>query len=334
MPELPPIENTPRTEPVPIGDAVSFQAKSAEPPKSNRWSGIRTFFVWLLRWALLGAGVGGVWFLGVLIAQFLPASSPRPPLQEVVMRRTSRTVQKVRRLPAWWRGDSLRPSAAREVPRLPAESIAPTPTTRPVALSEIQREQITVELEAIQDDLQRLRDRTSAVETQLGLPDLDRPLEERVGSVENRLAPPTEGRQAPAAIAPAPNSTAPTTAGIEADPLFQIDAYRVTLPSDILFEPGDSILQPDSQVLLDSILQDIGQYPGATILIGCYSDIQSGDGTPTDLSYQQAIAIQRHLTQRLGSDAYHWIAVGYGDTALGPVGGMQLGRRVTIAIVP
>ncbi|MEL7316754.1 MAG: hypothetical protein AAFN08_17715 [Cyanobacteria bacterium J06559_3] len=334
MPELPPIENTPHPEAVPIGDTVSFQTQPTDQPQSTRWKGVRTFFAWLFRWALLGAGVGGVWFLGVLVAQFFPASSPQPPLQEVIIRLTNRTVQKVRRLPAWWRGDALRPSGSRGVPRLPAEPTTPTPTTRPVALSEIQREQITIELEAIQDDLQRLRDRTSAVETQLGLPDLERPLEERIGSVENRLTPPTEGREVPAAIAPAPDAAAPTPTAIAPNPLFQVDAYRVTLPSDILFEPGDSILQSDSQVLLDSILADIAQYPGATVLIGSYSDVQIGEGTPTDLSYQQAIAIQRHLTQRLGSDTYHWIAVGYGNTALGPVGGTQLGRRVTIAIVP
>ncbi|MEM9007622.1 MAG: OmpA family protein [Cyanobacteria bacterium P01_F01_bin.86] len=332
MAELPPFENSPsRPEAVPIGDTLSFRVEPTEPRQTDRWRGTRILFAWLFRCALLGVGVGGAWFLGMLVAEFLPSSATAPPLQEVVVRRTNRVVQKVRRLPAWWRGDALRPSIAPAVPRPATETSPPAPAVRPITLSALEREQVAVELEAIQADLQQLRDRASAVETQLGLPDLDRSLAERLKSAENRLSPPTEGSQAP--VAPT-TASPPTTPETPPDPLFQVEAYRVTLPSDILFDPGESILQPNSQSLLDSILQDVGQYPGATILVGCYSDIQVGNSTATDLSYQQAIAIQRYLAQRLGNDTYHWVAVGYGNTSLGTVGSTQLGRRVTIAIVP
>ena len=334
MPELPPFENTlNQSEVAPIGDVLPPPVDPAEQPEGSRLRGVRSLFAWIFRWALLGVGVGGVWILGVLVAQFFPSSSPQPPLQEVVTRRSNRFVQKVRRLPSWWRGDDFRPSGSAAIPRFASEPPAAPSTSRPITLSNIQREQITVEMEAIQTDLQQLRDRTSAVEQQLSLPNLAMPLEDRLGGVENRLSPPTETAQPPES-APAESAAPPANTVPPPDPLLQVDAYRVTLPSDVLFSPGDAILQPNSQPLLDSILQDIGQYPGATILVGSYSDIQMGEGTVTDLSYQQAIAIQRYLAQRLGNDTYHWVAVGYGNTSLGSTGSTQLSRRVTIAIVP
>ena len=338
MPELPPFENSiDQSEVAPIGDALPSQTEFVEQPEADRFQSIRSFFAWIFRWALLGVGVGGVWTLGVLVAQFFPAYAPDPPLQEFIARRSNRFVQKVRRLPSWWRGDDFRSTGPAVVPRFSSEPSTPESTSRPITLSDIQREQITIELEAIQTDLRQLRDRTSAVENQLGLPDLAMPLEDRLGNVENRLSPPTETPTADTQSPESPSAEPQTSSSDivpSPDPLFQVNAYRVTLPSDVLFTPGDSILQPNSQPLLDSILQDIAQYPGATVLVGSYSDVQMGEGTVTDLSYQQAIAIQRYLSQRLGTDTYHWVAVGYGNTSLGTAGSTQLSRRVTIAIVP
>ncbi|NER80680.1 MAG: hypothetical protein F6K42_14135, partial [Leptolyngbya sp. SIO1D8] len=111
MAELPPFNNVPpHSEVAPIGQEIPTQLESPlEKATTSRWQGVRSLFAWILRWAMLGAGVGGVWFLGVLVAQFFPAPNPQPPLQEVVVRRTNRFVQKVRRLPSWWAGDSTRP---------------------------------------------------------------------------------------------------------------------------------------------------------------------------------------------------------------------------------
>lgn len=331
MAELPPFQNPPpHTQINPIGETLPTQVDSIEKPKPERLRGVKLLFGWILRWSFLGVGVGGAWFLGLLVAQFFPDSTPTPPIQEIVARRTSRFSQKVRRLPAWWAGDDRRPR--RPVSRLPEKMQPLVPASRPVALSDIQREQVTVELDAVQSDLQRLRDRVSALETQLSLPTLDIALEERLGNVANRIAPPTDTT---ASIAPSESPAVPLQNTPQPDPLFQIDAYRVTLPSDILFAPGDAILQPNSRALLDSLLIDIAQYPGATILIGAYSDIQLGEGTMTALSYQQAIAVQRYLAQRLGeNDINHWVAVGYGNTPLGVTGSGQLSRRIAIAIVP
>ncbi|MDB9524902.1 OmpA family protein [Oscillatoria sp. CS-180] len=334
MPELPPFNNPPpQTEIGPVGEGLPEGVPTQIEPaiqSPNRWQGIRSLLAWIVRWSLLGVGVGGAWLLGILVAQFLPASEPKPPAQEIVTRRTSRFFQKLGRLPEWWAGDSVDLGTSSVSSRLETAPANPTQPSRPIALSDDQREQVSVELDAIAADVQRLRDRTAAVEQQLGLPDVALSLEERLDNATNRLSPSTE---APAEEAP-PTPTLQPALQAAPDPLFQLDAYRVTLPSDVLFTTGEAILQSNAQPLLDNILQDIGRYRDATIVVGSYTDIETDSNTATELSYQQAIAVQRYLSQRLGDDSVHWVAVGYGDSTLGSTGGIQLTRRITIAIVP
>ncbi|WP_204137351.1 OmpA family protein [Halomicronema sp. CCY15110] len=332
MTELPPFNNPPPRPDAPGMSEVSAPTAPTvvEPPEPSRWQGVRSLSVWILRWALLGAGVGGAWCFGILVAQFFPASDPEPPLIEVVTRRTARFFQKVGNLPEWWTGEATLSPTALPAPATDAPPAPPAP--RPIALTEAQREQVTVELDAISNNLQTLRDRTSAVERQLALPDADLPLEERLDNAVNRLNPPTT-------VAPAnpPNSNdsalQPAT-GSPPDPLFQVNAYRVTLPSDVLFRPGQATLQPNAPALLDSILPDVARYPDATVVVGSHTDIATEGATPTDLSYQQAIAVQQYLAQRLGDETVHWVPVGYGNSTLGSTGTVQLSRRITLAIVP
>lgn len=334
MADLPPFNNPPpQTEIGPMGEGVpqeiSAQGDSAV-EKTDRWQGVRSLLAWILRWMLLGAGVGGAWLFGLLVAQFFPAPNPSPPVQEVVSRRTSRFFQKVGRLPAWWSGEAVAPGSSQPPVRLEEPTASSSQPSRPIALSDAEREQVAVELDAIAETAQQLRDRTSAVERQLGLPSLERPLEERITNASNRLEPPTESPQeeVPATPALQPTSSEPI------DPLFQLNTYRVTLPSDVLFTPGEAILQSNAQPLLDNILQDIGQYQDATVIVGSYTDAETERTTSTELSYQQAIEIQRYLSQRLGNDSLHWVSVGYGSSSLGSTGGVQLSRRITIEIVP
>ncbi|NJN22510.1 MAG: hypothetical protein HC812_16680, partial [Leptolyngbya sp. RL_3_1] len=148
--------------------------------------------IWVGRWLLLGTGVTAAWLLGLLVAQFFPAQNANPPLQEIVLRQGQRHSQKLRRLPQWWAGDGFgNPNSPTTAP-LVRDPISPSTAPRPIALSDPQREQITVELGAIQADLQRLRDRTSALETQLGLLSPSEPVEQRLETVASRLNPPTD----------------------------------------------------------------------------------------------------------------------------------------------
>ncbi|MGD1859567.1 MAG: OmpA family protein [Leptolyngbyaceae cyanobacterium] len=339
MTELPPFNNPPPRPTVGSVEAAQTDAAAVasptaptvlEPPVPQRWQGLQLLLAWSLRWGLLGVSVVGAWLFGLLVAQFFPASNPEPPMQEVVARKTSRFFQKVGSLPAWWSGEtqSAAPIAA---PAPAAPPTTPSAAAPPIALTDAQREQVTVELEAIDSDLQTLRDRTSAIERQLGLPNIEISLEERIDNANSRLTPPT--------AAPDPASTNNTaapalqpTVGSSPDPLFQVNAYRVTLPSDVLFAPGQAILQPNAQPLLDNILPDIARHPDATILVGSYTDIATESNTPTELSYQQAIAVQRYLAQRTGDDSLRWVTVGYGSSYIGSTGSVQLSRRIAIAI--
>jgi len=337
MTELPPFNNPPPRPGMPPVEPVTPNLSSPtaptqlEVPEASRWQGVRSLSAWILRWALLGVGIGGAWLFGVLVAEFFPANNPEPPLQEVVARRTARFLQKVGSLPAWWTGDTVAPAppAAAADPSAP---LAASPPPRPIALTDAQREQVSVELDDLTGELQSLRDRTSAIEQQLGLPTVETPLEDRIENANNRLNPPTAAP--PAASS---DTTAPAlqpALGTTPDPLFQVNAFRVTLPSDVLFAPGQAVIRPNAQPLLDSILPDVARYPDATIVIGSHTDLETDSATPTDLSYQQAIAVQRYLAQRLGETPLRWVPVGYGNSNLGSTGSVQLNRRITIAIVP
>jgi OOP family OmpA-OmpF porin len=337
MTELPPFNSPPpRPDAPPVESGIPEVSSPTaptvvEPPEPSRWQGVRSLSVWILRWALLGAGVGGAWCFGMLVAQFFPASDPEPPLIEVVTRRTARFFQKVGNLPEWWTGETALSPTALPAASTDAPPATTTPPPRPIALTPEQREQVSVELDAIANNLQTLRDRTSAVERQLALPDADLPLEERLDNAANRLNPPTTA---------APSNPNPTTpalqpaAGEPPDPLFQVNAYRVTLPSDVLFLPGQATLQPNAPALLDSILSDVARYPESTVVVGSHTDIETEGATATDLSYQQAIAVQQYLAQRLGDETVRWVPVGYGNSTLGSTGTVQLSRRITLAIVP
>lgn len=342
MAELPPFKN-PLKNPSPQADQPLQPAASpvgetlaptesvrVESPRPSRWQGLASLSAWMLRWALLGIGVGSVWGLGIVVAQFFPAANPAPPLQEKVLRRIHRFVRKVRSFPSWWAGDVRQGERSALLPPPQPAVNAPPVDVPPVALSDEAREQVTVELAAVRAGLQQLRDRTSALETQLGLPALDKPLEERLSSVTNRLSPPAE---LPPATASEPAQPAAPPRPIS-EPLFRVDAYRVTLPGDVMFTPGETFLQTAAQPLLDTILLDIGRYPGATVLVGSYTDLELEAATPAEVSHQQAIAVQNYLSQRLGDESYHWVTVGYGNSFIGITGGSLLNRRVVIAIVP
>lgn len=338
MAELPPLDNSfPPLETVPsTGDSAAIAAQpQAEKGPSGQMSMVKGLLAWVLRWMLLGAGVSGAWVFGLVLAQFFPAQNSNPPLQEIVLRHGQRTSQKLRRLPQWWSGDRFDTQGNASTAPFVREPASPNTAPRPIALSEPQREQITVELAAIEAELQQLGDRASALETQLGLLSPSEPVEQRLETVASRLNPPTDpvaDDSNPESAEPAAPAIAPNP--IPTDPLFDVDAYRVTLPGDLLFAPGEAILQSTAQQWLETILSDVGRYPGATILVGSHSDAEPNADPIVDISFQQAMAVQRYLTARLGEEQYHWVTVGYGDSALSEHSSEQPQSWVTIAIVP
>ena len=204
--ETSPTADTTVGETAQVSPAVAEQQGPAAPgPSMRALHGHWTFFVRLL---VLGFGVGAGWMLGVLVAQVFPASHPNPPLQEVVMRRTSETWRKLRQLPQWWQGPDVAaadvgletdetslssPSAAEETPRL--------------SLSPELREQVETDLDQLQTDLAAVKDRLTALEAQLGEVSPNGPVEARLQELDQLLSLPG-GDSEPTALPPPPRASA------------------------------------------------------------------------------------------------------------------------------
>ncbi len=317
--------------PEPIAEGVAVAP--TPPVGSSPWAEVGRVVAWTGRWLALGMGMGVMWGVGVGLAQVWPHRQAEMPWQEATLRRTQRLSQRLRQLPTWWA--STAPESPPGVSPPPLEPSPPPAAAPTVTLTPEQRQQLETELAAVQGELQRLRDRASALEVQLGIPRLATSLEERLSRVGNQLLPATP--QPPVSPPTPPTAREADTAVLVTPPPLvpPVLAYRVTLPSDVLFVPGDALLREGATALLESILTDVGRFPGATIVVGSYSD---GEGTGADraaVTFQQAIAVQRYLSERLGVESYRWLAVGYGRQPLGVgAAGTALPRRIAISIIP
>ncbi|MBD0334863.1 MAG: OmpA family protein [Cyanobacteria bacterium Co-bin13] len=322
-----------------------------KPAKGGVVAGLATLWTLIVRLALLGVGVSLGWLAGVLAAQFLPGPQlSEPPFQEVAMRHSSRVVRKVRQFPQWWTED-LSPAAAMvndqplgataaSPPPEPAASPAPAPPPAAPGLNPVEREAIASELSALGTELGALDNRLTDLETRLGEPVSDAPLESRLQRLNRGLAgtvAPEPAASAPAAPAAGSTPSTAVVAAPETAPLFQLARDRVTLPSSLLFTPEQAILTPSAERILDTLLADLSRYPGATLVIGSYSDGSRSAEVYRDLTFRQALAVQQYLESRLG-EGYRWVPVGYGQARPLVAGTSQAeqqrNQRIEIAIVP
>jgi outer membrane protein OmpA-like peptidoglycan-associated protein len=114
----------------------------------------------------------------------------------------------------------------------------------------------------------------------------------------------------------------------------QAEKLKVTLPSDSLFEPDNSLLRPDAGLILDKIIADLRDSPSSTISIAAHTDAKDADDD-RELSFRRAKAVEQYLARALG-DRYRWLAIGYGGTR--PVvpndtsANQQRNRRIEIAV--
>ncbi|MEB3338094.1 MAG: OmpA family protein [Leptolyngbyaceae bacterium] len=114
-------------------------------------------------------------------------------------------------------------------------------------------------------------------------------------------------------------------------------ALAVTLPSDVFFKDSQSALRPGTNAILDNIISDLRNYPGATILVAVHTDNLGEVKDNQELSFRQAQAVKQYLATHLGS-TYHWLVAGYG--AAKPVventtdANRQRNRRIEIAVDP
>lgn len=351
----PPLNDLPHPAgPSPSG-ATDALIPAAPPPQKKRGVTGWLSLGWtvLFRIAILAGGVGLAWLIGALAAQLLPGPQPqRPPFQEVAQRRVNRTAYKVRQLPRWWSENISQSPTADSTAPPSSNSLASTAVVTPenptaAKLDEVEREAVKSELSALETEFSALDNRLADLETKLGEPVSDAPLENRLQQLNRALvsnastptaapaSPPTQSANPPSQSS---GETKVSLAGsVNDNPLFQLSQDRVTLPSSLLFAPEQSLLTPSAERILDTILPDLSRYPGATIVVGSYSDGPQPPEFYQDLTFKQALAVQQYLASRLGEN-YRWIPVGYGQTDPLVTGStpsaQQRNQRLEIGIVP
>jgi len=141
---------------------------------------------------------------------------------------------------------------------------------------------------------------------------------------------------------PTSSSPAPPPA-----PAIEITGNRVevdhapAIPTDSLFEVGDTAIKPAARPLLDAIARALAKNASSTLSIGCHTDDTAPDNDRTGaynqkLSQERADAVVAYLAKH-GIAAKRMIARGYGRDK--PVGdnasddGKRQNRRLEIALV-
>lgn len=237
------------------------------------------FWGWLVRLVVLSCGVAVASGLGVLVA--VKRTSPRPDVAKPLI---------VRAQDVWNRVALQRQEQA---------------TTVITPVQEVQQ---------LRQQVERLSDRTTLLESQLGLRPSQNALEVRL----KRLS------QSATII---PNVTHES---VQASPL-PGQKLKITLPTDLLFG-RDRQLSPDGVLILDAILADLSQHEGATIRVAGHLDTESSPQANREVSFQMAQTVEQYLASTLAGQ-YRWIAVGYGQASpLVVTPGTQRNRRLEIAV--
>jgi outer membrane protein OmpA-like peptidoglycan-associated protein len=155
-----------------------------------------------------------------------------------------------------------------------------------------QRQQLMAQVQQLQADMQVLRDRTQALEDTLGSPHSTKPLEMRLQAIAQQLQ---------TASADDFQSQSPT------------ELLRVTLPSDVLFQDGQSILSSGANLILEKVVSDLRHYQNATISVAVHTDDTGQADDNRELSFQRARAIAQYLSQTLGKQ-HRLLVIGYGSS--------------------
>ncbi|MEO0455896.1 MAG: OmpA family protein [Cyanobacteria bacterium P01_A01_bin.114] len=276
----------------------------------------------IFRLLLLGVGLPVAWLAGVGVAQFFPGGARPVPLQEITLRKTNRVFKTVRHLPKHWQQSPTQETRIEPVP-IPTTPIEPL--TPPPVLNSLEKQIAAEELTALQQELETLKRRLSDLETTLGRSQSTASFESRLQALEADLSENQPSENQPSENRPpsgTPSDTSsPQTAPADSqlsDPLFQVSALKITLPSDALFIPGEARLLETAPTILDRILADLRPYKNATILVGAHTDDRSENEVSRDLSLQQANTLQAYLSGKFSSAAadsssqFRWVTIGYG----------------------
>ncbi|WP_102107694.1 OmpA family protein [Oceaniglobus roseus] len=155
---------------------------------------------------------------------------------------------------------------------------------------------------------------------------------------------PAPATPAPAPAAPAATATpaaAPASAALETAGNFDLEAcvgrFEILSRTDnINFTPASARLDPQSNFLLDSIVDIVRRCPGLKIEVGGHTDSLGSDATNQALSERRAQTVTQYLVSH-GVDASQLVSVGYGESR--PVAdnatreGQRRNRRIEFAVL-
>ncbi|MCG9887143.1 MAG: OmpA family protein [Cyanobacteria bacterium] len=255
---------------------------------------------------------------GIAIAQIWPRSSATPPAIVQLLDTPNPLAALRDRLPA-----DLpflpAPEASPEASPEPSPEASPEASPAPLNLPPEGRQALETQLQAIQQQLTNATADADALETRLGMPRTDAPLETRLQAIVRRLNPdlvpstPADGRD---------RSDRPVA---------------IVLPSDSLFRDSYSILRPEAGTILDTILAELQSYRGATLRTIAHTDTLGEPTANRELSLRRARAVTQYLAQRLEGQ-YRWVAVGMGASRPITTGeddaAQQRNRRIEIQVDP
>ncbi|MGB3300888.1 MAG: OmpA family protein [Phormidesmis sp.] len=265
----------------------------------------------------------GAWLFGILVAQILPGSFTQPPLQETLLRKSSRLTSRL------WHFPQLLRSPTTEI-RVEAIPLPETgPVLAPISLPPIERQPLIDELNSIETEVLTLDRRVQTLEQRLGKPPYQgADVESRVNLLRATIDPIVQSTKPPKAEKYAPTPTNLT------DQLLEVAKLKITLPSDALFSPGQSDIKDSA--LLNQVLDQLVNYPQATVLIRSYSDDQAEANSSRKYTLAQAEAISAYLRAALPNGRYRWVTVGNGQSQ--PLErndtdtGRQRNRRIEILV--
>jgi outer membrane protein OmpA-like peptidoglycan-associated protein len=130
-----------------------------------------------------------------------------------------------------------------------------------------------------------------------------------------------------------------TTAGSGVD-VTEVDggeAILVNLPDGVTFDVGSAVIQPNFRTTLDSVGNNLVQYPNSIIDVYGHTDSTGSDAFNQRLSEQRAQSVTNYMVSRgVASTRIRW--QGYGETQPIADNGTDFGRarnrRVEIKIIP
>jgi OmpA-OmpF porin, OOP family len=284
-------------------------------PQSSGMSLFILSFIFRLLLLIVGGGFG--WVLGITIASKFPSSSNKTPLLEQFLTRSG----------SFTKGVGSVTSSPSVMPVYPT----PIPNIK-VELTPEKRAKIQGELKQLQGELNSLIGRTTNLESQLGSRRPTESLEKRIEIISQQLA--TETKSSNSAKTA---SIPPISMTGEKQQTLAGNALMVTFPSDVLFEQDSTSIKEGSNVILDNLIAELRNYPGATVRIGVHTDNTGDFKQSRALSFARAQLVSQYLSQVLGNE-YYWIIIGYGSSR--PTvenasdSNRQRNRRVEISITP